>query len=334
MTTIPFTPSDDIDVFTNFDDPFSFQPDIYHPPPTIPESKPTSATPASTSSKTEKPDNKLLSFKPPISNCALFTSTGQQTWPSMSAEMNGMFFVAEDVFADPSQPAGRPTELTCYRRNLFQITGNIVMSRDIKTVVTESGVQMPIYNIGVTLTAVDSAEGKPTEIISVPWKPAPQTVAATPAFVAEEKVGTNPQKILLDLNTHPELDPAVMSLPISWTRLQFKHATANNGRRKGLQQNYVAHICLTGMLATGEEVKLLEIHSGPIIVRGRSPRNFDTKKEVSVNAKQADFKKLADTSKEVQVKVDPGVSNGNGTFYGQNTVQVRTCIPQKSVRHY
>lgn len=40
------------------------------------------------------------------------------------------------------------------------------------------------------------------------------------------------------------------------------------GRRKGLQQHYLIHIDLMATTSTGEKVKLAEIQSGPIIVRG------------------------------------------------------------------
>lgn len=57
-------------------------------------------------------------------------------------------------------------------------------------------------------------------------------------------------------------------------------ATANNGRRKELQQHFVLHLKVMGSLANGSKVALAESTTAPIVVRGRSPRNFQTRKEI------------------------------------------------------
>jgi hypothetical protein len=121
---------------------------------------------------------------------------------------------------------------------------------------------------------------------------------------------------------NPELDPTCVSIPIAWKRLQFKHATANNGRRKGLQQHYVIQINLMATLATGECVKLAEIQSGPIIVRGRSPRNFDSRKDVPLSERKLEPKQRTMSDAAPAVKVDPGVTNSSYRFYAMNTLQV------------
>lgn len=57
-------------------------------------------------------------------------------------------------------------------------------------------------------------------------------------------------------------------------------ATANNGRRKELQQHFVLHIKVTCHLANGTKAEVVEIETAPIVVRGRSPRNFQSRKEI------------------------------------------------------
>ena len=333
MPSLPFTPSYDLDAFSStFEDPFSYQSTDYsllNSTMNEPHTNPSNKDPSSVSNEPtiETPDNKLLSFGPVIPKCTLFTSAGAQTWPAMTAELYGMFFVAEDVFGDTVSPAARPMELTCYRRNLFQISGNITLSRGIKSFINEQGQQLPLYDLSATLSAVESIEGKPTEIISVPWKTAAQGMPVS----TEDKSGAAPPKWPLDLSLNPELDPSIVTIPIAWKRLQFKHATANNGRRKGLQQHYVIQINLNGILGTGESVKLAEIQSGPIIVRGRSPRNFDSRKDVNLGAaaaeKKTEGKQRTNSdggsgNTEAPLKLDPGVSNGNYKFYALNALQV------------
>lgn len=337
MAAIPFTPAYDLDTFSStFEDPFSYQTDSYtglnH---NISDPYPSTADPsANNEPASENPDNKLLSFGPPISKCTLLSNAGAQTWPSMTAELYGMFFVAEDVFGDAVPPATRPMELTCYRRNLFQISGSITIDRGIKSVIDEQGQHSPICELSATLSAIESIEGKQTEIISVPWKTASQGVPGS-----EDKSGNLPPKWPLDLSLNPELDPELVSIPVAWKRLQFKHATANNGRRKGLQQHYIIQINLVGLLGNGETIKLAEIQSGPIIVRGRSPRNFDSRKDINLSAGASSNtigtpmgtehkpRTSSDSEGNKSARMDSGVSNGNFKFYTVNTVQVSPSSP-------
>ncbi|TVY35607.1 Protein pacG [Lachnellula subtilissima] len=271
-------------------------------------------------------DNKLLGFGAPIMKAPVLDDRGQQSWPQMTAELYGMFFVAEDVFGGDT--AGRPMELTCYRRNLFQISGSVTLSRNVTHMVNEQGQQIPLYDLTATISALESIEGKSTEIICVPWK-------TSAGSSSDDKAGAAPPKWPLDLSTNPELDPLSVSIPIAWKRLQFKHATANNGRRKGLQQHYVIQINLMATLATGENFQLAEIQSGPIIVRGRSPRNFDSRKDVPLSERKLEPKQraMSDASASTnvpQVKVDPAVSNSSYRFYALNALQTPLDLPDWS----
>lgn len=311
----PFTPSYDLsDAFSaTFEDPFSYQ---FGPSENLLEDNSNNGHQGETSA--QDLDNKLLGFGAPIIKAPILNDQGQ-TWPQMTAELYGMFFVAEDVFG--GETTGRPMELTCYRRNLFQISGTMTLSRTIRQVLNEQGQQVPIYDLTATISALESIEGKSTEIISVPWK-------TSAGASSEDKAGAAPPKWPLDLSMNPELDPNVVSIPIAWKRLQFKHATANNGRRKGLQQHYVIQINLIATLATGESIKLAEIQSGPIIVRGRSPRNFDSRKDVPLSERKVEPKQrtMSEHAPTPQVKVDPGAANSSYRFYALNALQVRTSF--------
>lgn len=269
---IPFTPAYDFEPFSNtFEDPFSY-------------SRPYEAAPHAEDlhdegSSPQQPDDKLLGFSATASKATpLDDSTGTYSDIHMSAELYGMFFVAEDPFGH--ETAGRPPELTCYRRNLWQCSGQITIPRHCSQVLNEQGRAIPVVEFYASITAIESIEGKVTEIISIPWKSTNPAIGET----HEGKVAGAPPRILLDLSGGQEIDAHRVSLPVSWKRLQFKSATANNGRRKGLQQHYVVQISLLGKMKTGGELmKIAEIQSGPVIVRGRSPRNFDSKKDVPLS---------------------------------------------------
>jgi len=228
-------------------------------------------------------DNKLLGFGAATHKTPVIDGAGQ-TWPRLTAELNGMFSIAEDVFEGDT--AGRPLELTCYRRNLFQIAGAITLSRSIGHLLLDQGRHVPIHDLVAVLSATESIEGKTTEIISVPWK----SGLANGSLSSEDKAGSAPANIPIDLTSNQEADPVLVSIPIAWRRLQFKYATANNGRRKGLQQHYQIQIALMAKIEEDNQlVKIAEIHSNPIVVRGRSPKNFDSSKDVHLNErKQSD----------------------------------------------
>ncbi|KAJ1338380.1 DNA binding [Microdochium nivale] len=272
---VPFAPAYDFDAFaTTFEDPFAY-----------PNQRPYEVAPRPEDfnhddSPPQQPDDKLLGFSATaIKASPLDDASGAYSEPLMSAELYGMFFVAEDVFG--GETTGRPLELTCYRRNLWQCSGQITMPRHCTQVMNDQGRQVPIDDFWASVSAIESIEGKTTEIISIPWK------SNNPALGdgSENKVATAPSRIALDLGGGQEIDGHRVSMPVSWKRLQFKSATANNGRRKGLQQHYVVLISLLGRIqGTNDFIKIAEIQSGPVIVRGRSPRNFDSKKDVPLTS--------------------------------------------------
>lgn len=222
-------------------------------------------------------DNKLLSFSLPIYPYTLLDYAYRPVSLSISAQLHGMFFLAESPWAlHENEPL--PTELTCYRRNLFQITGTITLPRALRYILTDQGEQVPILGQELCISATESVEGNPAKIISVPWK----TPAAN-ATATDEKAEKEPPSMMLDLMNGQELDSEYASFPIAWKRLQFRAATANNGRRKELQQNFTIRLRVMATIATGAKVPVCEVHSGAIIVRGRSPRNFQSRKDLPLN---------------------------------------------------
>lgn len=191
---------------------------------------------------------------------------------SIDAQLNGMFFAgildSPSLNVDEEDPTTK--SVTCYRRNLFGITGTISIPRSLRYVSTDHGEQIPIVSTDVHLSASESMEGAPVKLISVPFKSAN----------VSENDGTGdkePATIPLDLMAGAEMDPSYATFSLNWKRLQFRSSTANNGRRKELQQHFILRITLRAILATGIQVTLCDISKGPVIVRGRSPRNFQSK---------------------------------------------------------
>jgi hypothetical protein len=223
-------------------------------------------------------NNKLLSFSLPTLHYTTLDYAMRRVSMSMAAQLHGMFFLAESPWATAGDVQPPPTELTCYRRNLFQITGTITLPRSLQGLLTEQGDHIPILGQELTISATESLEGNPVKIISVPWK-----TPATSTAPVEDKTEKEPPTYPLDLSTGQDMDSDYVNFPISWKRLQFRIATANNGRRKELQQHFVVRLKVVATLANGMKVPLCEIHSSAIIVRGRSPRNFQSRKDMPVN---------------------------------------------------
>lgn len=228
-------------------------------------------------------NHKLLSFSVPMYNFTLLDYTLHRTSLSMSAQLHGMFFLAESPWTssptpDPSVPRPQP-ELTCYRRNLFQITGSVTLPRTLRYIMTEQGDRIPILATELTVSATESVEGNPVKIISVPWK----TPAASTTGQPEDKTEKEPPAIPLDTMAGPDMDSDYATFSIAWKRLQFRIATANNGRRKELQQHFIVKLKVVATLSTGAKIAICEAQSGPVIVRGRSPRNFQSRKDLPLS---------------------------------------------------
>ena len=224
-------------------------------------------------------DNKLLSFSLPSYHYTLLDYTYRRTTMSLSAQLHGMFFLAESPWAVAGGAQVPPAELTCYRRNLFQITGEITLPRSLQYIMTEQGEQIAIVGQSLVISASESTEGNPVKIVSVPWK-TPINPSVAPA---DDKTEREPPCIPLDfLNVQdPETDFA--TFPFQWKRLQFRIATANNGRRKELQQHFVIRVEVVATLVSGGKIPICVVRSGAVIVRGRSPRNFQSRKDMPLN---------------------------------------------------
>ncbi|MCJ1306159.1 hypothetical protein MMC08_008977 [Hypocenomyce scalaris] len=231
-------------------------------------------------------NNKLLRFDPPKDNFILLDYSFRQVSPSLTAQLQGSnFFLAESPLATSGETSVAPPELTCYRRNIFQIVGSITLPRTMRYIVTDRGDRIPIQAQELSISATESVEGNPVKIITVPWK------TSTVTSVPEEKMETEPAPIPLDIITKQDPDPDYATFPIAWKRLQFRVATANNGRRKELQQHFIIQLKVIATLKAGSKVSICETRSCPIIVRGRSPRNFQQRKDLALTGTGSSMRK-------------------------------------------
>ena len=235
-------------------------------------------------------DDELLSFQPPLYNFTLLDRSDRRTSVSLNARLHGMFFMADQPNTGiwPQTP---PPELTCYRRNLFQVTGSITLPRNLQYILTDHGERVPIMAQELAVSATESVEGHAVKLISVPWKTPITNAPTTP----EDKTEKEPVTIPLDNMSNQDMDADYATFPIAWKRLQFRIATANNGRRKELQQHFIVRLKLVATLPTGAKVPIAEAKSVAIVVRGRSPRNFQQRKDLAVGGEKISTRKGPNT---------------------------------------
>ncbi|KAK4162770.1 transcription factor vib-1 [Cladorrhinum sp. PSN259] len=227
--------------------------------------------------KPNNQDQKLLSFRKIGDKHTIVDSKGRIHEMEIDAQLHGMFFLSEFPSATGDGNVVN-AELTCYRRNLFQISGSLCFPQIPLSVLLESGETSLIKNMEVSISAIESVDGNPVRLIVIPWKTPPPNSPEVNQAPDQE-----PPNLPLIPWAEEEDDTSgehYAIYPIGWRRLQFRIATANNGRRKELQQHFVLHLKLHGTLANGQKMVLSELHTAPIVVRGRSPRNFQARKEI------------------------------------------------------
>ena len=162
------------------------------------------------------------------------------------------------------------------------------------------GNRIPILAQELTVSAIETVEGKSIELILVPYKKRhmEDSIVGQP-----NNVGNSPPPISLDITKVQNTFNGLSNFPFTWGRLQFNAATKNNGKSQNRQQNFVIRLQLMATLSTGVKVSIAEIQSGPLVVRGRSPQNFRSHGDVSLDYRTARKKSQPDLTLQSQDNV-------------------------------
>ncbi|CAH1758033.1 4515_t:CDS:2 [Entrophospora sp. SA101] len=208
-----------------------------------------------------------------IDSCPTFTTSLFHATPSPSEALrkrrdNNIMGFPQDVVDRGFFLADN--DWTCYRRNYFQISST--------------------FSISALDNSVDESE------VSCIIEVEGQTHAVTQFLLAiSAKVSNSDKKIDLVQHT-PKRDKGPQMVPVlkpihpggnlnlnlvgtysnivTFERIQFKTATANNGKRRAAQQYYVVMIDLYAQADNNESYKLATTTSAPLVVRGRSPGHY------------------------------------------------------------
>jgi hypothetical protein len=163
-------------------------------------------------------DHKLLSFKRSQDKHTIVDQHGRIQQLELSAQLHGMFFLSE-MPANTTDGSVLQPELTCYRRNLFQISGSLITPRSPLSVITETGETVAVNSTEVTVSAIESVDGHPVRLIVIPWKtPPPNTPEVSQG--PDQEPASLPLIPFQDDGSETEGEYAVY--PIGWRRLQFR----------------------------------------------------------------------------------------------------------------
>ncbi|KAI8911572.1 hypothetical protein EDD86DRAFT_202734 [Gorgonomyces haynaldii] len=194
-------------------------------------------------------------FKPTHQFANLYSSTGQMLTVSLTPKMDRGFFLSG-------------SDWTCYRRNYFQVSCAFTFAPedpnhyDIVTMEID-GVQS---NISQFLVGISSKVASGDKIIEL--------VQHTPKRDKGPQSVPEPRQIVPGGNPHHYSGANTTSNVATFERLQFKSATANNGKRRAAQQYYCVIVDLFATTESGLTFKVATTESAPLVVRGRSPGHY------------------------------------------------------------
>ena len=222
---------------------------------------------------------------------------GQPVTPQIEAKIDKGFFISGDAV------------WTCYRRNYFAVTVSFSLSPHIPNAqifVNQGGKPVQVMSFAVQLSAaVEGQGGKSIELIQhTPKRDKGPQMTMKKELLAPTPPGKSHQDPYASHgmpNYHNTPTPAGPNLPYqndgeqshqfgsaghgsnghqqSFDRIQFKSATANNGKRRAQQQYYhlVVELYANIQPLRDEEpiwVKVASRSSSPVVVRGRSPSHY------------------------------------------------------------
>jgi hypothetical protein len=188
---------------------------------------------------------------------------------------------------------------TCYRRNYFQVSGtfacNVISaslptpteahtadfdpSQEAACIVEDNGQYFPVHGYMIGISARIAAGDKKIDLVQHTSKrdKGPQLVPKPRPIRAG---GNAIQSQLHRLLASSQLSSAITNQTVAtFERIQFKSATANNGKRRAAQQYYVVDVELFAEIDNYENggtrlVKIASSSSSPLVVRGRSPGHY------------------------------------------------------------
>lgn len=219
---------------------------------------------------------------PTESLCQLSAADGAPLTPEIIGRVEKGFFLSD-------------SDWTCYRRNYFTVVCSFTLSPHVHAlpVLLRRSDQSPTESVtcfAMSISAVvDNPSGKAVELVQHTPKrdKGPQLKPGKLKLAASQPTGKGFAQAQQNIGPHGgdfgafAQQPQQQQFVGSFERIQFKSATANNGKRRAAQQYYHLIIELYADVSNpavpnseGEWVKVARKVSAPMVVRGRSPGHY------------------------------------------------------------
>jgi NDT80 / PhoG like DNA-binding family len=251
---------------------------------------------------------KYLEFLPSNQQAVIYDTRGNTASVVLTASLMGNFFLSQsnpiDESGAPSVPQQQPQshlhlvkedlsnfDLTFYRRNLFQVIATVSNSHNAAYVGNSENPQLRsrILSLSLAVTVMGNDSPHPKKLLYSP-----------PKAVSSEKKAVHEPAVKFFYPKNSGYDEV-----INWKRLQFRNATAHNGRKK-LQNYFSVCVSLFAELENTQRVCLADGFSRPVIVRGRNPRFYQNRDFISIpydgNLRSVMYHTGADFDEESQIE--------------------------------
>ncbi|KAF8445445.1 hypothetical protein BDZ91DRAFT_670313 [Kalaharituber pfeilii] len=259
---------------------------------------PTTAAPSTMSAQLEAASSASTQTGPPMGNtqilCNLFSADGVLVEPEIHGRVEKGFFLAD-------------RDWTCYRRNYFTVVCSYSLkpaTHSLPFYIKRTNTSPPenVLAFAMCISAVvDAPGGKTVELVQhtpkrdkgPQHKPskiklAPQPAGGMSFNTTHGQQAHNSQGS--DFSPFPQ--QTQQQNVASFERIQFKSATANNGKRRAAQQYYHLIVELYADVGTSNSstpsstssdagwVKIAYKTSAPMVVRGRSPGHYADERRI------------------------------------------------------
>ncbi|KAL2913405.1 hypothetical protein HK105_207150 [Polyrhizophydium stewartii] len=177
---------------------------------------------------------------------------------SMAARLDRGFFLSNSQ-----------RDWTCYRRNYFQLSASFSC-----TAPDGSQVRLPCMAVAAgVVSRIESFEIRISARVANAIKEIPLIQQTAKR---QQSTQSDPKPVPCvpggDVDHYDLSHPSTIA---TFERIQFKSATANNGKRHNTQQYFAVIASLWGVVEGAAAIKLASIESAPLVVRGRSPAHYN-----------------------------------------------------------
>ncbi|KAJ3262555.1 hypothetical protein HK103_000084 [Boothiomyces macroporosus] len=231
----------------------------------------------------EWPQETTPFFLPTTSLVVLYAAdNSMQLFPKIKPKMDRGFFIT---------PNGTGNDWTCYRRNYFQISSAFVLEDqdgiecNVPCYLEDQGTSYPVESFAIGIDAKVFHGDRKIGIIQ-----------HTPKRDKGPQITPTPKELLAGGNPFQYSGLSASKFVATFERLQFKSATANNGKRRAAQQFFTVILDLFAVV-NGKHIKIATCESSQLVVRGRSPGHYsDNAAESPVHFHEMQPTKNADKS--------------------------------------